>query len=227
MFRLINNRYKKLIMIKQSDILTFLKSKSLNLNLIDRLKVNYRPLICPFDILLKYVDQNKSVFDIGCGSGQFCALIAKFTSATIVHGIEISETLVSNAKAINQEFKNEKKITFEVFDGKTIPIEIQKFSIVYMIDVLHHVPKNSQVIFLKEIYSKMAFGSILIFKDIDSSHPFVYFNKIHDLVFSKEIGNEISFQFAQKTVKNIGFKTIEKFKKTTFIYPHYFLILEK
>ncbi|UOK41246.1 MULTISPECIES: class I SAM-dependent methyltransferase [Flavobacterium] len=214
-------------MIEQSEILNYLKTKSLNLSLIDKLKVNYRPLICPFDVLLKYVGENESVFDIGCGSGQFCALIAKFSKATTIHGIEISETLVSNAIAINQEFKNEKEVTFEVFDGSTIPIEIKKYSIIYLIDVLHHVPKNKQILFLKEIYSKMDVGSKLILKDINADHPFVYFNKIHDLLFSKEIGNEISLQFAKKTVESIGFKTIEEFSKTTFIYPHYFLILEK
>ncbi|MES2574148.1 MAG: class I SAM-dependent methyltransferase [Bacteroidota bacterium] len=214
-------------MIGQSEILNYLKTKSLNLSFIDKLKVNYRPLICPFDVLLKYVDKNDAVFDIGCGSGQFCALIAKFTTATTIHGIEISETLVSNAKAINQEFKEEKKITFEVFDGNTIPNEIEQYGIIYMIDVLHHIPKNKQIIFLKEIYSKMAIGSKLILKDIDADHIFVYFNKMHDLVFSKEIGNEISLPLAKKTVKSLGFKIIEDFSKTTFIYPHYFLILEK
>lgn len=214
-------------MIQQSEILNYLKAKSLNLSFIDKLKVTYRPLICPFDLLLQYVGKNEFVFDIGCGSGQFCALIAKFTAATTIHGIEISETLVSNAKVINQEFKNVKKITFEVFDGSTIPNEIEKYPVIYMIDVLHHVPKNKQIIFFNEIYSKMAVGSKLILKDIDAGHPFVYFNKIHDLIFSKEIGNELTSQFAKKTAESIGFKTIEKFNKTTFIYPHYFLILEK
>ncbi|MFB9108368.1 class I SAM-dependent methyltransferase [Flavobacterium gyeonganense] len=214
-------------MTEQSEILNYLKTKSLNLSFIDKLKVTYRPLICPFGLLLKYVEKDKSVFDIGCGSGQFCALIAKFTAATRIHGIEISEKLVSNARAINQEFEDNKKITFEVFNGSIIPDGINQYKIIYMIDVLHHIPKNKQEYFLKEIYSKMASGSRLILKDIDAGHPFVHFNKIHDLVFSKEIGNELTLQFAKNMVESIGFKIIEKFNITTFIYPHYFLILEK
>lgn len=214
-------------MNKQSEIINYLKTKTSNLSVVDKLKVNYRPLICPFDILLKYVGNNDAAFDIGCGSGQFCALLAKFTSVSTIHGIEISENLIANARAINQEFKNEKKMTFEVFDGNIIPFEIQEYSIVYLIDVLHHIPKNQQINFLRNIYSKMAFESKLILKDIDANHPFVYFNKLHDLVFSKEIGNELSLDFAKKTTESIGFKIIENFSKTTFIYPHYFLILEK
>lgn len=214
-------------MIQQSEILNYLKTKSSNLSFIDKLKVNYRPLICPFDILLQYVGNSKSVFDIGCGSGQFCALIAKFTNATTIQGIEISETLVANALGINQEFKNEKKVVFDVFDGNTIPDKIQEYSIIYMIDVLHHVPQKKQLLFLEEIHSKMATGSKLILKDIDAGHPFVYFNKMHDLVFSKEIGHELSLSFVKKKAESVGFKTLESFKKTSFVYPHYFLILEK
>lgn len=214
-------------MINQSEILSYLKSKSLNLSFINKLKVSYRPIICPFDILLEYVDKNDSVFDIGCGSGQFCALIAKFTTATTIYGIEISETLIANAKTLNQEFKNEKNIQFMPFDGNTIPSEIQNYSIIYLIDVLHHIPKKDQSKFLNEIYSKMAVGSKLILKDIDANHPFVYFNKLHDLVFSREIGNEISLKSAIKTAENIGFKILENFCTRKFVYPHYFLILEK
>lgn len=58
-------------MISQTSILKYLKTKSNNLGFIDKLKVVYRPLICPFDKLLNYIENNDSVFDIGCGSGQF------------------------------------------------------------------------------------------------------------------------------------------------------------
>lgn len=214
-------------LIIQSDILKYLKTKSANLSFIDKLKVVYRPLICPFDDLLNYIEKEDSVFDIGCGSGQFCALVAKFTPADEIYGIEISETLVQNARIVNQEFKDEKNIQFETFNGSKIPSLIQNYSKIYLIDVLHHVPKENQLEFLKEIYSKMSVGNRLILKDIDASSLFVYCNKIHDLLFSSEIGNEMQATYTKKVVEEIGFKVLESYTKRMFVYPHYFLILEK
>lgn len=213
--------------INQSDILNYLKTKSTDLGFIDKLKVVYRPLICPFDDLLNYIENDDSVFDIGCGSGQFCALVAKFTPADEIYGIEISETLVQNARIVNQEFKDKKNIQFETFNGSEIPSLIQNYSKIYLIDVLHHVPKENQLDFIQEIYSKMAVGSRLILKDIDASSLFVHCNKIHDLVFSREIGHEMKATFAKKVVEEIGFKVLESYTKRMFVYPHYFFILEK
>ncbi len=214
-------------LIKQSHILKFLKTKAKSLRFIDQLKVVYRPLICPFTDLLKYVEENDSVFDIGCGSGQFCALVAKFTVANKIFGIEISETLVLNAKNVNKEFEGKKNIQFETFNGFELPDVMQNYSKIYLIDVLHHVPKKKQLEFLQKIYAKMSVGSTLIFKDIDAKSCYVYFNKIHDLVFSREIGAEMKATFAKKVVEEIGFKVLESYSKKMFVYPHYFLILRK
>ena len=120
-------------LINQSTILKYLKTKSTDLSFIDKLKVVYRPLICPFDDLLNYIENDDSVFDIGCGSGQFCALVAKFTPANEIYGIEISETLVQNARIVNQEFNGKKNIQFETFNGSEIPSLIQNYSKIYSI----------------------------------------------------------------------------------------------
>ncbi|WP_395053939.1 class I SAM-dependent methyltransferase [Flavobacterium sp.] len=214
-------------MTKQQEILNYLKTKSKDLSFIDKLKVVYRPIICPFDELLDFVEENDTVFDIGCGSGQFCALVAKFTTANDIYGIEISEKLVQNAKKVTKEFCSNKKLQFETFDGNTIPNLIENYSKIYLIDVLHHIPKNNQEDFLKEIYLKMSVGNKLIIKDIDADSMFVNFNKLHDLVFSKEIGNEIKMSDAKKLADKIGFKVLDTYTKRMFVYPHFFLILEK
>lgn len=213
--------------ISQTSILKYLKTKSNNLGFIDKLKVVYRPLICPFDKLLNYIENNDSVFDIGCGSGQFCALAAKFKPTKNIIGIEISETLIQNAKNLNQEFISYKNVQFETFNGFEIPNKIKNYSKIFLIDVLHHIPKKNQLDFLKEIYSKMSKGSVLILKDIDDESLLVYFNKIHDFIFSGEIGFELKSTVTKKLTEEIGFKIMDSFSKRMFVYPHYFLILRK
>jgi SAM-dependent methyltransferase len=210
-----------------SEIIKFLTSKTTNAGFVDKLKIKYRPIICPFNDLLDYAKDRTSVFDIGCGSGQFCALIAKYTGVTKIMGIEISQRLVDNANEVNEEFRDKKQIRFQTFDGKNIPDEISEYDLVYMIDVFHHIPPAQQVEFMQQLYKKMKPGARLVFKDMDAGTPMVAFNKMHDMVFAGEIGKEISFTRAKNMLAGIGFKIAESFKKTLFVYSHYFVICEK
>lgn len=215
-------------MISNKQIIHFLSEKNANAGFIDTLKIKYRPFICPFDKLLTYAENKKSIFDIGCGSGQFLSLVGKFIpDVNRLEGIEIDERLVKNARVLTEEFRETKTFNFQKFDGKSIPDNIADFELIYLIDVIHHVPKESQIEFIKEIYKKMSIDSILIFKDIDASSPFVFFNKVHDFVFSGEIGNELSFKKALKIAKETGFHIDESFKQRVFVYPHYFIVCRK
>ena len=210
-----------------SEIIKFLTSKTTNAGFVDKLKIKYRPIICPFNDLIDFAKDKKSVFDIGCGSGQFCALIAKYTEVEKIMGIEINERLVNNANEVNEEFRSNKSIKFEVFDGKVIPDEIKDYDLVYMIDVFHHIPPTQQLAFMQQLQQKMKPGATLIFKDIDGGSPLVVCNKMHDMVFAGEIGKEISFTKAKEMLSTAGFKITNSFKKTVFVYAHYFVICEK
>lgn len=210
-----------------SDIIKFLTAKTTNAGFVDRLKIKYRPIICPFIDLIDFAKDKKSVFDIGCGSGQFCALIAKYTNVEKIMGIEINERLVNNANEVNEEFRDKKQIKFSVFDGIVIPDEIKDYDLVYMIDVFHHIPPAQQLAFMQQLQQKMKVGAVLIFKDIDGGSPLVLCNKMHDMVFAGEIGKEISFKKAKDMLSGAGFKITDSFKKTVFVYAHYFVICQK
>lgn len=210
-----------------SDIIKFLTSKIVNAGFIDKLKIKYRPLICPFIDLINYAKNEKSVFDIGCGSGQFCSLIAKYTGVSKIMGIEINKRLVNNANQVNEEFRATKLLKFEVFDGKNIPDEINEYDLIYMIDIYHHIPPAEQEGFMSQLYKKMKPRAKLIFKDINAGSPLVICNKMHDLFFSKEIGNEIPFNKGKEMLTKIGFKINSSFQKTVFVYPHFLIICEK
>ena len=107
-------------------------------------------------------------------------LLSKYTSAIKLGGIEISSTLVNNAKEL---LSNQSKTEFqiEIYDGINIPDFVYDFDTLPLIDVFHHIPKGMQERFMVELYKKMKPVSKLIFKDINAAHPFVLMNKIHDL----------------------------------------------
>lgn len=213
--------------ITNKEIIDFLATTTANATFLQQLKIRYRPIVCPFDELLDYASDVSSVYDIGCGSGQFCALVANFTNVKKIHGIEIDEHLVSNATTINKRFAKNKEISFSTFDGNVIPDNIKDYDLVYLIDVYHHIPKNIRNDIIKQVYDKMKPGAKLMFKDIDGASPFVLCNKVHDMIFAQELSHEIGFKKAKNLLESVGFKLLESRKKQIFVYPHYFILVQK
>lgn len=213
--------------IKRNDIVNFLNLNFDSIGFVDRLKIRYRPYVCPLDDLLSMASGYRSVYDIGCGNGQFVLLLAEFTDVFDLKGIEISDRLVNNARYLSEVKLPNKKINFAKFDGFNIPEDITNFDLIYLVDVLHHIPKNLRYGFINNLYNSMRVGSKLIVKDINAGSPLVMFNKIHDLIFSREIGNELSLTSAIMIFEKAGF-FVESFRtRRTFVYPHYFLTLTK
>lgn len=212
--------------ISNKNLLSYLKSVDFSSGFVDRLKVYYRPLVCPFTDLIELVKAGEKVGDIGCGSGQFGLLLAEFARPSFVYGIEINDRLVSNA---NQLFSKHAKVAyhFEAFNGVQFPAAISDLDIVFLNDVLHHVPKQAQYQFVKDLIKQMKSGARLVLKDINASSPFVYCNKLHDLIFAGEIGNELSVSKAQKWLTDGGLEVIEITKKQMYVYPHYTIVAKK
>lgn len=215
-------------MATQKELVQYLKEQSApSASTIDKLKIAYRPLICPFDDLLEILPENSSVFDIGCGSGMFLALVKKFKAPKKLGGIEISKQLIENAKFVLGE-ENEQSVYLDTFNGKVIPVEIKSYDYVFMIDVFHHIPKNAQLDFLTQLFEKMKAGAILVFKDIEGGSIFKYWNKVHDLLLAGEIGNEISSRKLKSFLEGIKQIEIINFnKRQMFLYPHYTYLIKK
>lgn len=213
--------------MNNKQIVAFLSKTTVDDGLVQKMKVKYRPWICPFDELLAYADGKTSALDIGCGAGQFCALLAEFTDLKKIHGIEINDRLIKDAKAINNRVASKKSVTFEKYDGQHLPTAISKYDLIYMIDVYHHIPKQYQADYIAQIYDRMKPGALFVLKDIDASSPWVVGNKLHDLVFSGELGNEMSYSDAKERCQDVGFEIVESRKKRIAIYPHYFVIAKK
>lgn len=213
--------------IETKILVSFLKAKDPDAKFIDKLKIVYRPYICPFDDLLMEIKSGKSVFDVGCGSGQFALLMAEFCKPSKIKGVEISEELIRNARELLKNYSSSIQIQFEKYKGDDIPADIAQYDYITMVDVGHHIPKKLQKDFFAQLYAKMGKGSVFIYKDIDASSPLVFANKMHDLVFAREIGNELSFSKTLDIFKNIGFSIEQTSKKTMFCYPHFTIIAKK
>ena len=212
--------------LKNKKIIDYLRSHYKATGFLDSLKIKYRSLICPFVPLIKMVNADDKVGDVGCGSGQFLLLVSEFAKPSFVYGIEINQRLVNNAKNLFSSLPN-KNFNFTEYNGKNFPAELGEMDIIFLVDVLHHVPKKNQENFIMELISVMKLGAKLILKDINAGSPLVYFNKLHDLIFAREIGNEISIDNAILLLKRNGLKIIKQEKRTMYVYPHYTIVAQK
>lgn len=212
--------------LNNAAIIKFLTSKFKSAGFIDSLKIKYRSLICPFISLIQTVKPDEKAGDVGCGSGQFLLLLTEFAQPSYLYGIEISKKLIDNAHNLFSSFPKE-KYAFEQYDGIHFPKALTEMDVLFLIDVLHHVPKKNQEAFLKDLAKIMKPGARLVLKDIDASSPLVYCNKIHDLIFAREIGNEMSMESAKNLLVANGLNIIEQSKRTMYVYPHYTLVAQK
>ena len=99
--------------------------------------------------------------------------------------------------------------------------------IIFLIDVLHHVPKNAQDQFLHNLIGKMSKGARLIIKDMDGGSPLVYFNRIHDLIFSGEVGKELPSDRVIANIQSERLHIVSHQKRTMYVYPHYTIVATK
>jgi 2-polyprenyl-3-methyl-5-hydroxy-6-metoxy-1,4-benzoquinol methylase len=207
-------------------IIRFLKTKFKGAGLVDSLKIKYRSLICPFISLIQMVKPGEKVADVGCGSGQFLLLVSEFARPSHLFGIEITQKLITNA---NQLFSSAPgyDYQFKIYDGKNFPGELGEMDVLFLIDVLHHVPLQQQETFLADLIKLMKPGARLIVKDINAASPLVYMNKLHDFIFAGEIGNEMSMERAKSLLKKMGLHIIEQEKRTMYVYPHYTIVAKK
>ncbi len=210
----------------QKELIAFLKNgEGKNLKGLQKLKTIYRPYICPFDLLLEHIPDAECIFDLGCGAGSFLSILAHFKSPEALGGIEIKQDLIDAAKLLLAQYQI--PVSLSVYNGNDIPEEIVNFNYVTMIDVFHHIPPAIQEAFISQLYTKMNAGSVLVFKDIDAASPFVYFNKMHDLILSSDMGNEYSASRMKGLLEKTGFSCSEIYYKQTFWYPHFYIIAKK
>lgn len=212
--------------ITNRDLLIFLRSRSENLGFVDSLKMCYRPFVCPILPLLSIVEKGDYVADIGCGLGQFSLLLSNFSEPRFILGIDIDEELVLRTK---ERYNKNTEVPglFLQFDGVNFPDQISNADVIFLIDVFHHVPAQQQGLFIHNLLSRIKKGSKLVVKDIDKHSIFVYFNKLHDLIFSRQIGNEVSCDKMILLLSRQDTSIVSVNKERKQFFPHYTVIIEK
>ena len=194
----------------------------------DRLRVLLRPYTCPFDELLAYIEPGSTIFDIGCGPGTFLALALEFYRPGKAVGIDIQPAAVDTAGLILRSPVERGIAGISQGDGRMLPDSVSEADVVFLIDVFHYIPAGSRLQFMAGLYKKMKPGGRLVFKDIDAADRLlVWFNRLHNLIFSRGVANEMRLQDAVELFQSTGFEIDSQLKRRMYWYSHFTLVCRK
>jgi SAM-dependent methyltransferase len=207
-------------LVTSKELIRILRKKRFKGSIVDKLKVYYRPFICPFNELLAFAGEDDSILDIGCGYGQFIYLLSEVINPRSITGIDISEKIIARAREYVKDIRKV-PILLDSYDGVNLPDTFNDVSLVYLIDVLHHIDYSKQQTFLNQLFLKMGKGSRLILKDIDASSYLVFANKLHDKILRGENSKELTLAAVLELLKSTGFHIKQTKTKRLLWYPHY------
>ena len=189
----------------------------------ERLTSVFRPLYAPFGALLQWVPPKARVLDVGCGSGAFLFL------ANELKGLGSSLGIDSNAKsiALAQAACNSPHLKFVV--GVEVPPEVlQSSSVVALIDVLHHVPKDAKQSFLRRLLQGMASGTLVLVKDLDPEPAWkALANRITDYLSTRSIVSYLSRQQVEEILLEEGFEILSSARLDDMVWSHFLVVGKK
>lgn len=134
------------------------------------------PILTP----LFELNQSLRILDVGCGNGRFLEFLEKAfpTKSFEYFGLDLSQELLTKAKAKFTTPKNEIKSQWQKFDlvqtwldnpdlsQLSIPIWRQTYDLIVVFGVLHHLPScQLRLDWLKKLGSQVANGGFLITTD--------------------------------------------------------------
>jgi len=185
-----------------------------------------RPYICPFHTLLKHVPQNSTVLDIGCGSGLFLNLLAYRNIVNTATGIDAAKQPIITARAALKVIEPKADIIFEhrkVEEG----LPDMKFSVVSMIDVIHHIDPNYQRSALESAVSRVSDNGIFLFKDIGSRPLWrAWANRFHDLLLARQWIYYVKETDVQDWIEKAGFQLVHQETINMWWYGHNLMIFQ-
>lgn len=118
-------------------------------------------LLSVLDLLLP---EEGRILDIGCGFGLFAAYFAQTQRARQIIGVDPDGRRTQMAKRTFEKLGLEGH-SFIAGDARSTEVQ-GPFDAVYILDVMHHIPKDDQVALLRRLHDLLAPHGVLVIKDI-------------------------------------------------------------
>ena len=153
----------------------------------DTLYKHLRPFFQSPNHILKHVDNNISILDIGCGYGELSAYIAQQKSSPQVTGIDHDTHKIQTAKT---RYADRTNLSFEIANLATLS-NIEHHTVL-IIDVLHYFNHNDQRNLLKKISASHHVHKIIARDIVKAYHPAYYLNRLHEFIMTQTGRTKVS-----------------------------------
>lgn len=175
-----------------------------------RLRKIIRSLILPESLVVNFVKQLQlfKVLDIGAGTGFVMEIFKKNNLCQEYYGTEIKSSYFGKA--------------FTGFEIGSAEDRSSGYDGVIFCDVLHHV-NPAQL--MDNYASELKAAKYVFVKEMNPRNVFCkYWNRIHDIIFSRDTANELTPLEVDELMKTFHKKRIKYFEKRIFLYDHYFIL---
>jgi 2-polyprenyl-3-methyl-5-hydroxy-6-metoxy-1,4-benzoquinol methylase len=141
--------------------------------------------ICPFEKLLPHVPVGSTLLDIGCGGGLFLGLLALGDPTLNATGVDASSDAINCAISMANKLRLSGLKFYCAHSIETWPAE--RYTVVSLIDVLHHILPTDRETFFNEAAKRVARGGTLICKEMRPKPRWkAAASVLHDLVVARQ-----------------------------------------
>lgn len=175
-------------------------------------------LLSVMDLLL--TDEGR-ILDVGCGFGLFAAYFAQTHPSRRIVGVDPNARRIGLARHVASRLEL-KHSSFVVGDVRSVSLE-GSFDAAYVLDVMHHLPREDQRPVLERLRSWLAPGGMVVLKDITTEPRLgLLFTEVLDraMVGFREPLSYRHHQEWAEMLSGLGFKVRMVRVPDVLPYPH-------
>jgi ubiquinone/menaquinone biosynthesis C-methylase UbiE len=118
------------------------------------------------DEIGQYLPPSGVILDIGCGFGLFSLYYASIAPRRSIRGIDVNGTRVAMARRAAELLAIE-NVSYAQSDARDVTGHAEYVG-AYMLDIVHHVPKDSVEPLLRRLHEVLVPGARLLIKDVEA-----------------------------------------------------------
>ena len=188
---------------------------------------HWRPYICPFDLVIAEVPAGSYVLDIGCGGGLLLGVLGRLQRIRGGVGFDFSPDAIKVALAMVGELKFDGGLKFELLSALDRWPE-GPYTAVTLVDVMHHVPVESQRDVFRKAARMLRPGSRLIYKDIAPRPRWrAWANTLHDLILARQWVHYVPMSTIEQWAGEDGLRMLSSFRANRLWYGHHFAVFAR